>query len=321
MRAREPEQSPAVNVSDHVLDLDQAGRRLAGRWVVRGLGFGVARGEVLGLLGVNGAGKSTTLRMIAGVLAPSAGAVHVDGEDLYERPERARRRIGYLPETPPLHEELTPLEFLRFCASLRGVPRAAQASAVARALERCGLGYVRRRPIAALSKGFRQRIGIAQAIVHEPALIVLDEPASGLDPVQAMNLRELVRGLGAEHAVVLSTHLLPDVPACCDRVAILHRGELRHLGPARPADPTALRVGVSKVLGSADWLALAPVEAAEPIDASRWRVRLRPGTPVEALADAAVERGFGLVELGTDAAPLETTFLAIAASDAAADAA
>lgn len=319
--AREPEQSIDVTSSDRVLELDQAGRRLAGRWVVRGLSLGVARGEVLGLLGVNGAGKSTTLRMTAGVLAPGAGTVRVDGEDLYERPDLARRRIGYLPEAPPLHAELTPLEFLRFCARLRGMPRSAQAAAVERAIERCGLGEVRRRPIAALSKGFRQRIGIAQAIVHEPALIVLDEPASGLDPVQAMNLRELVRGLGAEHAVVLSTHLLPDVPACCDRVAILHRGELRHLGLARPLDPTALRVGVAKVLGSDDWLALAPVAAVEPIDASHWRVRLHPGTPVEALARAVVERGFGLLELGSDAAPLESTFLAIAASDAAVDAA
>jgi ABC-2 type transport system ATP-binding protein len=259
--------------------------------------------------------------MIAGVLAPSAGTVRIDGEDLYDRPELARRRIGYLPETPPLHAELTPQEFLRYCARLRGMPRSAQAAAVERALERCGLGEVRRRPIAALSKGFRQRIGIAQAIVHEPALIVLDEPASGLDPVQALNLRELVRGLGTEHAVVLSTHLLPDVPACCDRVAILHRGELRHLGPARPQDPTALRVGVAKVLGSGDWLALAPVAAVEAIDASHWRVRLHPGTPVEALARAVVEHGFGLLELGSDAAPLESTFLAIAASDATVDAA
>jgi ABC-2 type transport system ATP-binding protein len=310
-----------VTESPCVLSLDQAGRRLAGRWVVRGLGFAVARGEVLGLLGVNGAGKSTALRMIAGVLAPSAGTVRIDGENLYERPDLARRRVGYLPETPPLHEELTPLEFLRFCVRLRGMPRAAQAAAVERVLERCGLGEVRRRPIAALSKGFRQRIGIAQAIVHEPALIVLDEPASGLDPVQAMNLRELVRSLGSEHAVVLSTHVLADVPACCDRVAILHRGELRHLGPARPQQPNALRIGVAKVLASGDWLALAAVAAAEPIDTLHWRVRLRPGTFVEALAQAVVEHGFGLVEVRADAATLESTFLAIAASDAAADAA
>ena len=317
----QPEQSGDVNPPDPVLRLQHAGRRLGGRAVVRALDLEVERGEVLGLLGVNGAGKSTTLRMIAGVLAPSEGRVSIDGEDPYERPAIARRRIGYLPEVPPLHAELTPLEFLRFCARLRGLPRAALAAAVERAVERCGLGEVRGRPIAALSKGFRQRVGIAQAIVHEPALIVLDEPASGLDPVQALNLRELVRSLGAAHAVVLSTHLLADVAACCDRVAILHHGELRHLGPARPADASAVRVGVVKPLAASDWLALPMVEAAEPLDAQHWRVRLRDGTPVDAFARAVSEHGFGLVALGADAAPLESTFLAIAARGPAADAA
>jgi ABC-2 type transport system ATP-binding protein len=317
----DPEQSGDVNPPDPVLRLQHASRRLGGRVVVRALDLEVARGEVLGLLGVNGAGKSTTLRMIAGVLAPSAGGVRIDGEDPYERPAIARRRIGYLPEVPPLHAELTPLEFLGFCARLRGLPRASIAAAVERALERCGLGEVRRRPMTALSKGFRQRVGIAQAIVHEPALIVLDEPASGLDPVQALNLRELVRSLGATHAVVLSTHLLPDVAACCDRVAILHHGELRHLGPAHHAQDRALRVGVAKPVGAGDWLALPMVQAAEALDAQHWRVRLRDDVPVEAFARAVVERGFGLVALGADAAPLESAFLAIAASAPAADAA
>ena len=317
----EPEQSGDVNSPDPVLRLQHASRRLGGRAVVRALELEVARGEVLGLLGVNGAGKSTTLRMIAGVLAPSQGRVVIDGEDPYERPAIARRRIGYLPEVPPLHAELTPLEFLAFCARLRGLPRASIAAAVERALERSGLGEVRRRPIAALSKGFRQRVGIAQAIVHEPALIVLDEPASGLDPVQALNLRELVRSLGTTHAVVLSTHLLPDVAACCDRVAILHHGELRHLGSARPADASAWCVGVVQPLAARDWLALPMVEAAEALDPHQWRVRLRDGAPVDAFARAVVEQGFGLVALGADAAPLESTFLAIAASGPAADAA
>ena len=298
-----------------VLALDRVSRDLAGRRVVRDLSLALAKGEVLGLLGVNGAGKSTTLRMIAGVLAPSAGTVRIDGEDLSEHAALARRRIGYLPEVPPLHAELTVAEFLAFCARLHGLAREADA-AVARTIERCGLGDVRRRLIGALSKGFRQRVGLAQAILHEPALIVLDEPASGLDPVQAMNLRELVGGLGADHAVVLSTHVLPDVIACCDRVAILHEGELRHEGTlAADARSGDLRVRTERALSARDFEPIAIVMAATPVaaDARQWRVRLRDGTPASLLASALVERGFGLEELRAEGSALEETFLSIAA--------
>jgi len=298
------------------LALDQVGRRLAGREVVRAISIELARGEVLGLLGVNGAGKTTTLRMIAGVLAPTSGSVRLDGADLYEQPGLARRRIGYLPETPPLHAELTAQEFLAFCARLHGVARASVRAAVDRALERCELGDVRRRPLGALSKGFRQRVGVAQAILHEPDLIVLDEPASGLDPVQALKLRALVRGLGQDHAVVLSTHVLPDVAACCDRVAILHHGELRHVGDVHAATTTSLRVGITKALRSEDWRTLPMVVAAEAIDVAHWRVELAPGSAIDAFAAAVVAAGFGLIALGADGTPLESTFLAIAASEA-----
>jgi gliding motility-associated transport system ATP-binding protein len=312
----DPEQCRIVTAPAAVLALDQVSRILAGRRVVRDLSFTLGRGEVLGLLGVNGAGKSTTLRMIAGVLAPSAGMVRLDGEDLYERPELARRRIGYLPEVAPLHTELTVEEFLVFCARLRGLAGGARAAA-ARAIERCELGDVRRRLIGALSKGFRQRVGLAQAILHDPELIVLDEPASGLDPVQALRLRELVRGLGADHAVVLSTHVLPDVLACCDRVAILHEGELRHEGAlAAFGQDGALRVRVTRALAADDWLGLPMVVAADPIDAAdarRWRLRLREGASAGALAAAIVERSWGLEELRAESSALEEIFMAIAA--------
>ncbi|MEO8673321.1 MAG: ABC transporter ATP-binding protein [Tahibacter sp.] len=211
-----------------LLHLDHVSRQLAGREVVRELDLQLQRGEVLGLLGINGAGKSTTLRLIAGVLAPNRGKVLIDGADLYENPTLARTRIGYLPERAPLHAELTVVEYLRFCARLRGLGRTGVASALQRELERCDLGEVRNRLIGNLSKGFQQRVGIAQALLHEPALIVLDEPASGLDPVQSLRMRELIRSLRGAHGVILSTHQLSEVGSCCDRIAILHRGELRH---------------------------------------------------------------------------------------------
>ncbi len=307
-----------MNAAPPVLVLEKASRTLAGRRVVRDLALALAKGEVLGLLGVNGAGKSTTLRMIAGVLAPSAGVVRIDGEDLAEHPELARRRIGYLPEVPPLHPELTVDEFLAFCAALRGLGREAR-RAVDQVVERCDLGDVRRRLIGTLSKGFRQRVGLAQAILHEPELIVLDEPASGLDPVQALRLRELVRGLGTRHAVVLSTHLLPDVLACCDRVAILHEGELRHeANLATPAQGAPMRVRVAKALTANDWLALPMVTGATPAgdDPRVWQLCLRDGASTAALSAAIVERGFGLEELRAESPALEAIFMRIAAGTA-----
>jgi ABC-2 type transport system ATP-binding protein len=213
-----------------LFQLRGASRDLAGRRVVADLNLNLDRGSVLGLLGVNGAGKSTTLRLIAGLLAPSSGQVLIGGVDLREEPASARR-LGYLPELTPLYPELRVDEYLRFCARLRGTRGGALEQAVSRVVERCGLGDVRRRLLGHLSKGFQQRAGIAQAIVHAPELIVLDEPASGLDPRQAVQIRALIRELGQEHAVILSTHLLPDVQACCARVAILHEGTLRYDGP------------------------------------------------------------------------------------------
>jgi ABC-2 type transport system ATP-binding protein len=223
-----------------LLQLDALSRSLAGREVVRGLSLTLARGEVLGLLGVNGAGKSTTLRMIAGVLAPTSGTVRIAGENLYDDPAVARRTIGYLPERAPLHPELDVTEYLQFCARLRGLDRGAARQAVDREVERCDLGDVRRRLIGQLSKGYAQRVGIAQALLHAPPLIVLDEPASGLDPVQAIRMRELVRELRGNHAVLLSTHLLAEAEAGCDRIAILHRGELRHAAAVQAGETARL---------------------------------------------------------------------------------
>lgn len=222
---------PPVTRTDSVpvLRIDRISRTLAGRGVVSGLSLEVERGEVLGLLGVNGAGKSTTLRMIAGVLAPDDGQIRLNGDDLQHHPERARRGIGYLPERAPLHPELTVEEYLTFCARLHGLSRVDAARAVRREIGRCDLGEVARRLVGQLSKGFQQRVGIAQALLHEPALVVLDEPASGLDPVQSLRMRELIGALRETHAVLLSTHLLAEAEACCDRIAILHRGVLRHL--------------------------------------------------------------------------------------------
>lgn len=306
--------------TEAILALERVTCRLGGRDIVRDLDLAIARGEVLGLLGVNGAGKSTTLRMMAGLLTPTSGKVRLDGVDLDAQPRLARRRIGYLPEEPPLYGELDVEEYLGHCARLHGLAGKTAVHATARAIERCELGAVRHRLIGVLSRGFRQRVGLAQAIVHEPDVIVLDEPASGLDPVQAMNLRGLIDALD-NHAVVLSTHVLSDVQACCDRVAILHHGRLRHEGTlAAPAANSSVRVALMRSPAPADWRALPAVRAATALsDDLHWRIELAGGATVASLAAALTD--FGLTELRAETSPLEETFLRIASADHPAEAA
>ena len=182
------------------------------------------KGEVLGLLGPNGAGKSTTMQMLTGNLAPTTGEIRINGVDLLEEPVRAKQQIGYLPEQPPVYRDLTVNEYLTYCARLRQVPAKQCKAMVGRASLRCGLESVSQRLIGNLSKGFRQRVGIAQAILHNPAVVILDEPTVGLDPIQIREIRSLIRELGKDHGIILSTHILPEVQAVCDRVQILNRG-------------------------------------------------------------------------------------------------
>ncbi len=194
--------------------------------MIRDISLELKRGEVLGLLGHNGAGKSTTLQMLTGCLQPDSGEISICGSDLARQPILAKAHIGYLPETPPLYRELNVNEYLIYAARLRGIDSGSTDEALARAKQRCGLNGVGKKNIGILSKGYQQRVGIAQAIIHQPDVIVLDEPTVGLDPAQIRDVRTLVRELGDTHSVILSTHLLSEVESVCDRVEILHEGEL-----------------------------------------------------------------------------------------------
>jgi len=201
-------------------------RQFGERIAVNQVSFSLNRGEVLGFLGPNGAGKTTTMQMLTGNLAPSAGQVEICGIDMIERPTEAKGRIGYLPETPPLYRDLTVNEFLQLAGRLHKVPKKALPGAVDTARQRCGLADVGQRLIGALSKGYQQRVGIAQAIIHNPDVVILDEPTVGLDPNQIRDIRALIRELGGAHTVILSTHILPEVEQVCDRVQIMHKGAL-----------------------------------------------------------------------------------------------
>jgi len=193
---------------------------------VKDVSFTIRQGEVLGFLGPNGAGKTTTMQIISGNLAPSSGSVTIAGHDLLENPRAAKAAIGYLPESPPLYRELTVDEYLDYCAALNHIPRAQRNKAREHAKERCGLADAGRRLIGNLSKGYQQRVGIAQAIIHLPPVVILDEPTVGLDPIQIREIRALIRELGSEHGVILSTHILPEVQTTCDHVQIINNGEL-----------------------------------------------------------------------------------------------
>ncbi|MBI2188008.1 MAG: ABC transporter ATP-binding protein [Acidobacteria bacterium] len=201
-------------------------KRFGSHVAVDDVSFEVTPGEVLGFLGPNGAGKTTTMRMITGFLPPSQGSVVIDGRPLLEEPIEAKRRIGYLPENPPLYPELTVRQYLHFVAEIKDVPRARRAPCVDRAITRAHLTEVAHKRVAALSKGFKQRVGLAQAIVHEPKVLILDEPTSSLDPKQRADVRDLILGLRGEHTVVLSTHILPEVQEVTDRVVIINRGRV-----------------------------------------------------------------------------------------------
>jgi ABC-2 type transport system ATP-binding protein len=196
---------------------------------VDGVSFSVDRGEVVGFLGPNGAGKTTTMRMLTGFLPPTDGSAEIAGHDIFDDALAARRAIGYLPETPPLYPEMTVSSYVTFVARIKDVPRRARAEAVDRALERCALADVRSRVIGTLSKGFRQRVGLAQAIVHSPPVLILDEPTVGLDPIQIGEIRGLIAELAAgegddRHTIILSSHILAEVEAICRRVILINEG-------------------------------------------------------------------------------------------------
>ncbi len=289
------------------------------RCAVRDLDLRLHRGEVLGLLGANGAGKSTTLQMLAGVLAPHAGGVAIAGADLLEAPREARRRLGYLPEQPPLTRELTVDEYLDFCGRLRGLRGAALAAAREAAKARCGLADTGRRLIANLSKGYQQRTGIAQAILHRPAVVILDEPTVGLDPIQIREIRALVRELGRDHGVILSTHILPEVQSACDRVAIIHAGRI--VLDARTADVGAaagasLRLRLRRPPPLAEIGALPGVMAVSELADGRLLVAGGGEELAERIAAHAAGAGWGLTELVAQGATLEEVFVRLTGGEA-----
>jgi ABC-2 type transport system ATP-binding protein len=304
-------------------------RKFGAFTAVEGLSFSVPEGQIVGLLGPNGAGKTTTIRMITGFLPPTSGRVTLGGRDLFgDGAVALRRQIGYLPESVALYPELRVEEYLDWRGRLEGMDRVAVRRRRAEVVDQCLLGEVQRQVIGTLSKGYRQRVGLAGAILHDPKVLVLDEPTVGLDPRQIIAIRELIRELGREHTLLVSTHILPEVDLLCQRVLIVDRGRIVAEGTpaelrARAQGDLALAVELADdAPDAAERLAgLDGVEAVRAVDGGR-RFALtcaRGADPRAAVFRLAVERGWTLVELAASRASLEDVFVRLTTRDADAE--
>jgi len=302
-----------------MIEVDHLTKEFGGRTAVRDVSFKVNKGEILGFLGPNGAGKTTTMRILTCYMPATSGTARVAGHDVFEESMEVRRNIGYLPENPPLYEEMTVRSYLDFAARLRGVPGRKVRERIDAAAQRCGLTEVLPRIIGHLSRGYRQRVGLAQALIHDPQVLILDEPTVGLDPAQIVEIRRMIVELGADHTIIFSTHILPEVAATCTSVVIINEGEARvagslnaiaagkgmshkvHLRVARDGEAVVrdLRTlpGVGTVRGDVAVSGGYWIEA-EPSDALR-----------ENIARFVVEKGWGLLEMSSVAPSLEEIYL------------
>ncbi len=317
-----------------MIQVDRLTKHYGPLTAIRDVSFSVGKGEIVGFLGPNGAGKTTTMRILSCFMPATSGTATVAGYDVFSQSLEVRRRIGYLPENVPLYLEMPVSTYLDFVAEIKGVDRARRKRRVGEVMERCGLAEVQHRLIGKLSKGYRQRVGLGQALVNDPDVLILDEPTLGLDPVQITEIRALIKSLGGQHTVILSTHILPEVSMVCQGVIIIHRGRVVAQGSLDrlaeeffPTSRIALQVaGPGEAIGGA--LRQIPgvlrLEA-EAVGDGVWRyvVESERGRDVRAsIAQLVAERRWGLLELHQTGMSLEEVFLRVVAGEEyAADAA
>jgi len=284
---------------------------------VDNISFELAAGDILGFLGPNGAGKSTTMQMLSGNLAPTEGEIRINGIDLLDKPGAAKTALGYLPEVPPLYKEMSVDEYLRYCAVLRRIKKADIRDAMTLAKQRCGLTDVGKRLIGNLSKGFQQRVGIAQAILHSPQVIILDEPTVGLDPIQIREIRELITELGKSHGIILSTHILPEVESVCNRVQIINEGKLVYASDMKGLlDQQATgkyEISLGRPPSVDEIRATDFIDEVEQLDANQFIVHI--STSADELARVAVNNNWGLSKLVAHEHSLEHIFVNLTLGD------
>lgn len=297
-----------------IVKVENLSHRYGGsQWAIKDISFDIREKGVLGLLGSNGAGKSTTMNIICGVLNQTAGNVYINGIDIRENPLEAKRFLGFLPQKPPLHPDLTVDEYLTYTANLRSIPGDAVKSAVERAKEKCGIAHFSHRLLRNLSGGYQQRVGIAQAIVHMPQFVVLDEPTNGLDPNQIVEIRHLIKELAADHAVLLSTHILSEVQATCDHIKMIEHGQLVFSGTVQEFDnyiePDSLVMGLETPPSLEEILSVPGVESAESIDPPFIRVKYSGSSDVvKRLVEKSVQGHWQLTEIRVERSSMDEVF-------------
>ena len=312
---------------DPMIEVRELTKRYAKYTAVNDVSFEVGRGEIVGLLGPNGAGKSTILRILSGFMPATSGTVRIAGFDVFHDADEVRRRIGYMPENNPLHMEMRVREYLKFRARLKGLSRARTRERVATVLEQCDLKDVQKRIIGQLSKGYKQRVGLADALVHEPDLIILDEPTIGLDPNQLRAVRQLIKDLGGKHTVLLSTHILPEVEMTCSRVLILHTGQILAADTTDNLHKTIFKAGpviaeiaapmpdLIQVWAEIDTILHVDVAAADG-EYSRCSLTPRDGIDLRPVVyDVVRQRGWPLRELTRGRHTLEDIFIRVTRGD------
>jgi len=316
-----------------MIEVERLTKRYGPTLAVSDVSFEVQKGEVLGFLGPNGAGKTTTMRVITGYLLPSEGRVRVAGYDVVEEPLETKRRTGYLPEAPPVYPDMTVVEYLAFVARIKGVPRRESKKRIEEVREKCALTDVGHRQIGKLSRGYRQRVGLAQALIHNPEVLILDEPTAGLDPKQIIETRELIKKLAGQHTVVLSTHILPEAAKTCQRVVVINEGKVVAVGA--PEELTKRLLGYGTVLLTVEGPAAEVLDRLQRVGGVNWvepressdlhvtyEIHSEKGKDVRPeLARAVVESQWKLLELKASGLSLEDIFLKLTTKDLSEEAA
>lgn len=296
-----------------ILKIENLSHRYSSSWAIRELNMEIGRTGIVGLLGSNGAGKSTTMNIICGVLNPTKGIVQVNGFDICKQPEEAKKEIGFLPQNPPLYFDFTIDEYLHYAANLRAMDKKKINAAVEEVKEKCGISHFSSRLIKNLSGGYRQRVGIAQAIIHKPRLIVLDEPTNGLDPNQLIEARKLIRDIAAEHAVLLSSHILSEIRLLCNNVVMIESGRMIFSDTMDAFDnylqPSSLLVTMENMPAEPVLMTIQGVTKTEFLSATQVRIYFETGQVInERIIEASMKNNWRLMEISADKTLLDDTF-------------